>query len=133
MSTENSQATDQHTFAHLAAEKFIQLKTFRKSGEAVPTPVWFASQQGKLYIITQANVGKVKRIRNNGRVMLTPCNQRGVVHGQEVEGIAGELAVAEQAQANDLLAQKYGFMYKAIGLFSKIRKSQRTILEIKPA
>jgi PPOX class probable F420-dependent enzyme len=55
-------------FAGLTGYECVCLTTFRKNGEAVPTPVWFAESDGKLYIYTANSSGKVKRIRNNASV-----------------------------------------------------------------
>ncbi len=49
----------------IAGQKYISLITFRKSGVAVPTPVWFVELNRKLYVITRNDSGKYKRIRNN--------------------------------------------------------------------
>jgi len=57
--------------------KYVSLVTFRKSGDSVATPVWFADLGGSYGVITDNNVGKVKRIRNNPRVTITPCDMRG--------------------------------------------------------
>ncbi|GER87690.1 PPOX class F420-dependent oxidoreductase [Dictyobacter vulcani] len=132
MAIENSQTTTPHPFAYLKGEQFILLKTFRKSGEALATPVWFVEDQGKLYITTVQNIGKVKRIRNNGRVLLAPCNRSGAVHGTEIEARGRELPAAEQPAAQKLLALKYGFLFKVIAFISKLRKTQQTIIEIQP-
>jgi len=43
--------------------KYVSLVTFRKSGDSVATPVWFADLGGS--------------IRNNSRVTITPCDMRG--------------------------------------------------------
>ena len=61
----------------LEGHKNINLTTFRKSGNEVPTPVWFVVLEGKLYVRTEASSGKVKRIRNNGRVEPAPSTVRG--------------------------------------------------------
>ena len=63
-------------FEAFAGHKYLNLETFKKSGEGVKTPVWFAadpasdlaSDAARLYAYTIGNSGKVKRIRNNGRV-----------------------------------------------------------------
>ena len=47
--------------------KYISLATFRKNGEAVYTPLWFAEQDGKLYVMTRDDSWKYKRIRNNSQ------------------------------------------------------------------
>ncbi|NBY56957.1 MAG: hypothetical protein EBQ57_01230 [Actinobacteria bacterium] len=46
-------------------EKYVSLVTFRRDGRAVATPVWFAAVGEEFGVITETNVGKVKRIRNN--------------------------------------------------------------------
>ena len=62
-STEVSSIQHADPFAYLQGQQFILLKTFRKSGAEVATVVWFAAHEGKLYITTTANAGKVKRLR----------------------------------------------------------------------
>ncbi|GCE04689.1 PPOX class F420-dependent oxidoreductase [Dictyobacter aurantiacus] len=121
------------TFDYLTKESFIQLTTFRKSGQAVPTPVWFALEQGRLYVTTVKGAAKVKRIRNNGQVRLAPCNRRGVVQGPEISGQARELPVEEQHIGKEALARKYGLMYRIFMGVGKLRKTQQTIIEIQPS
>ena len=38
--------------------KYINMTTFRKSGKAVPTAVWFVELDGKLYTFTGEQTGK---------------------------------------------------------------------------
>ena len=119
-------------FAYLYPHEFMLLKTFRKNGDAVGTVVWFANGNGKLYITTNITTGKVKRIRNNGRATMTPCDRMGKVidGGREVSGKARLLPETEQAF--QLLARKYGFMYRVFGLMRKLGKVHSTIIEIEP-
>jgi hypothetical protein len=35
--------------AQLQGQKYVSLATFRRTGQEVRTPVWFAEQAGKLY------------------------------------------------------------------------------------
>ena len=51
--------------ARLDREAYLNLATFRRSGAAVETPVWFAAHAGRLYVFTEADAGKVKRLRAN--------------------------------------------------------------------
>ena len=58
--------------AQFAGAKYLSLETFRKTGMGVRTPVWFvqdelhnASMITVFYIYSEADAGKVKRIRNN--------------------------------------------------------------------
>ena len=99
-------------FAYLYPYEFVLLTTFRKSGIAVPTAMWFTHEHNKLYMVTGRTAGKMKRIRNNGRVLLAPCDLRGHALGPEIEAYARELPVAEHAHANAVLSEKYGEQYE---------------------
>ena len=59
--------------------KYVSVTTFRRDGTPVPTPVWYALGDGELVFWTGAASGKVKRLRNNPRVLVAPCNARGRV------------------------------------------------------
>ncbi|NJL95179.1 MAG: PPOX class F420-dependent oxidoreductase [Anaerolineae bacterium] len=108
----------------------MSLTTFRKTGVGVPTPVWFAEEDGKLYVITQQNSGKVKRIRNNSRVEIAPCTMRGKVTGPAQEAFAREISLDDEptrAHADRILNRKY-FLKRIMMLFN--RGYQPTYLEI---
>ncbi len=49
---------DRRPFAYLSPYEFVLLTTFRKSGVGVPTAMWFAHEQGKLYMVTGRTRGK---------------------------------------------------------------------------
>jgi PPOX class probable F420-dependent enzyme len=59
----------------------MSLETFRKNGEGVKTPVWFAEEDGALYVTTLSTTGKAKRIRNIPRVRIAPCDRSGNIEG----------------------------------------------------
>ncbi len=99
-------------FASLSPYEFVLLTTFRKSGEGVPTAMWFAHEHGKLYMVTGRTTGKIKRIRTTRRVLLAPCDLMGNMLGPQIEAYARELPVAQHAYADALLAQKYGEQYE---------------------
>lgn len=76
-------------FEHLRGHKYCLLVTYRRSGESVPTPVWFGlGGDGKLYVQSEINVAKVKRIRNDPHVRVAPCTVRGKPLGPPAEGRA---------------------------------------------
>ena len=54
-------ATD---FAGFDRARQIVLVTFKRSGEAMPSPINHGVADGKLYVRTDASTGKVKRLRN---------------------------------------------------------------------
>ncbi len=99
-------------FTSLSRYEFVLLTTFRTSGVGVPTAMWFAYEQGKLYMVTGRTTAKLKRIRTTSRVLLAPCDWMGNLLGPQIEGYARELPEAEHAHANAVLAQKYGEQYE---------------------
>lgn len=112
-------------------QSYLSLETFRKSGQGVPTPVWFAEHQGVLYVTTQVNSGKVKRIRNNERVRVAPCDARGGLLGEWVEARA-KLVSDEQVveRVRRQFKRKYGLMVTMFETVSKLRKDQRATIAI---
>jgi uncharacterized protein len=93
--------------AAIQGQKYISLKTFRKSGVGVATPVWFGEENGKLYVMTRSDMGKTKRIRNNSQVRVAPCTIRGKVTGAEFPATARILPPEEHAHARQAINRKY--------------------------
>jgi hypothetical protein len=93
--------------SEIRGQKYISLTTFRKSGVAVPTPVWFGEEAGKLYVMTRSDMGKTKRIRNNQQVRVAPCTIRGRVTGPELAAQARILPPEEHARARKTINRKY--------------------------
>jgi PPOX class probable F420-dependent enzyme len=124
--------------ANLAAldrESYISLVTFRRTGAAVPTPVWFAAKNGRLYVFTESRAGKVKRLRNDARARFAACNARGRVHGDWHEARARVVAdPAEERAAYATLRAKYGWQMRVLDFFSRLagRIDARAVLEIEP-
>ncbi len=123
-------ATVQAAFANLQGHQYANLTTFRKTGVPVTTPVWFAVQDGKVYITTQAGAGKLKRIRNNPRIEIGPSDARGASRGPTVEGQARALPPAEHDLADRCLSRKYGLVYKLFMLAGRLRRAERAFIEI---
>ena len=117
--------------AQFAKQSFMTLETFRKSGAAVSTPVWFVEENGCLYVHTMVNAGKVKRIRNNGGVRLAPSDMRGVPRGEWAEGQATLLDPKEGERINKLFQKKYGLQWSAVSGMEKMRKTETVVIEIK--
>ncbi|WP_273735283.1 PPOX class F420-dependent oxidoreductase [Mycolicibacterium septicum] len=74
----------------------------------VSSPIWAAAESGRLYVWTEADSFKVKRIRRNTEVLVQPCTLGGEPHGVAVRGHAELLDEAGTAHVRDLLARKYG-------------------------
>lgn len=105
-------------FPNLAGHQYANLVTYRKSGVAVSTPIWFAIEQGTLYVVTGAITGKVKRIRNNPKVLLEPSDARGKTLGEARTGTARliEDGTPEAATAKKVLDAKYGLFKQVFDL-----------------
>jgi PPOX class probable F420-dependent enzyme len=110
----------------------MSLKTFRKTGEGVKTPVWFAEADGALYVTTLSTTGKAKRIRSIPRVRIVPCDRRGKVEGDWVEGRATLLTGDDAEKANRLLDQKYRLAKKAFSVAYNFAKGDPALIEVRP-
>jgi uncharacterized protein len=93
--------------AAIQGKKYISLKTFRKNGDGVATPVWFGEDDNRLYVMTRSDMGKTKRIRNNPQVRVAPCTIRGKVTGAEFAATARILPPEDQAHARQTINRKY--------------------------
>ncbi|OEJ24324.1 PPOX class F420-dependent enzyme [Streptomyces agglomeratus] len=105
--------SDQAPLAVLGRSPYVSLTTFRKNGTGVATPVWAASDGTELYVWTKADSWKVKRIRNDRRVVVTVCDARGRVKegAPSAEGTARLLDADGLRKARKLLAGKYTWQF----------------------
>ena len=105
----------------LSSGKYLSLTTFRRTGDAVATPVWVTRDRDHLYVITDAGSGKVKRLRHTSRVLLAPCDARGTLTGGQVEGTAQLLDDDGTAMVRGLVKAKYGLMYHVMKFVAKVQ------------
>jgi PPOX class probable F420-dependent enzyme len=110
----------------IVRSRYVSLVTYRRNGTGVPTPVWHVNMDGELVVITEADTGKVKRIRGNSRVKVTVCDMRGrmAVDAASAEGTARLLDAAQTERARTLLARKY-VMSRVGNWFAKILRLRR--------
>lgn len=104
-------ATD---FTGFERHRQIVLVTYRRSGEAVPSPINHGVADGKLYVRTDASTAKVKRLRNNSNVIVVPCNLRGRPAGPVVAGVARILPEDEHARADAAIAANWSLPMKLL-------------------
>jgi uncharacterized protein len=97
------------SFEVLEGHRYVRMITYRKSGAAVPTTVWFALADGRAYVFTALHSGKVKRLRDNPRVILTPSNFMGGPKVESnVEAEARRMEAVEEDFADRAIGEKYG-------------------------
>jgi len=91
----------------------VLLVTFKRSGEPVPTPVNHGlSEDGKVYFRSEPGASKIKRITNNPRVLIGPCNIRGKPLGPLAEARARILPPAESEEALAFIRDNWSRMMK---------------------
>ncbi len=107
----------------LSESKYISISTTRKNGEKIATPVWVTREADALYVITGAESGKVKRIRNNPQVEVAPCDARGRRKGDVVAGTVEILDADGTEAVRSRVSKRFGLMYKVLTLMEKVRGS----------
>lgn len=118
-------------FKSLRKHDYINLTTYRESGEPVTTPVWFVQDDYRIYVVTFESTGKAKRIRNNPRVEIASCTRTGRNLGEPVAGNARILSRSEASDAERLLKAKYRLM-QAFLLINAVRGKEQVYLSIMP-
>ncbi len=103
-------------------EKYVSLVTFRRDGRPVATAVWFAAMNDEFGVITETNVGKVKRIRNNPTVNLQVCDIKGSVTAETplLAGTARLVTGSEALSVRKAIAKKYGPVYAMFSIYWNI-------------
>jgi len=116
--------------------RYIALTTYRRDGRPVTTPVWAATLNGNLYIVTARSTGKVRRLRATDRVRFAPSNMNGRrILGAWHEG-SGRVVEDEQRRGEALAAlrRKYGWQMSLAMLINRLRglDRERVVLELTP-
>jgi PPOX class probable F420-dependent enzyme len=92
--------------SQFTGKKYISIETYRKTGDPVRTPVWFVEENGELFVRTDSDTGKVKRISNNPRVRVAACDMRGGIKGEWVDGEARTIDTESSEHVFSLLKKK---------------------------
>ena len=125
---------DVTAFEDLADERFVSLTTFRRTGQAVSTPVWVVRDGDALLVTTPADSGKVKRLRHTPRVELRPCSRTGkVAAGAPVRTGTARIEARDRP---DLFRRRYGLEYRlfmGIERLGRGGRKRRVLLRIRPA
>jgi PPOX class probable F420-dependent enzyme len=102
--------------AELGRHKYINLETYRKNGQPVSTPVWFMIDNNIIYVVTSADTGKVKRLRNNPSIRIMPSGFRGEPKGEWTDAKARFAGGAEAERAMQLRKKRYGLQARLVGM-----------------
>ncbi|GIF77919.1 PPOX class F420-dependent oxidoreductase [Asanoa siamensis] len=113
----------------IARARYATVTTYRRDGTPVPTPVGLAADAGELFLLTQRTSGKVKRIRNNLTVTVTPCDMNGRIatDAPTVRGHARLLDRDETARVRRLMSRRYPISRLVFAVDLLLRRRDRRI------
>ena len=109
----------------IADSRYVSFTTFRRTGEAVSTPVWIAPlPDGRAGFTSAGEAGKIKRLRHTPSVRVRASDARGKVAADAPE-FAGTAVVATEGPDYDAvvtaLRKKYGIQFTAVHLGSGLK------------
>jgi PPOX class probable F420-dependent enzyme len=107
----------------LDGESYIDLVTFKKNGQRAHTPVWHVVADDSLYLFTQRESWKVRRMQRDPRIEVRACSMNGRAWGDTWTGtgrIVNDPAV--EARVYDALVAKYGWQMRAIMMFATVSR-----------
>lgn len=108
--------------APLARARAMCLVTFRRSGAPVGTVVWPVVLDATVYVVTPPGSGKLKRLRREPRVTMTPCTQWGRATGATWAGTARIVSGEEAARARRALRTRYRLVFSLLMLVNRLRR-----------
>ena len=118
-------------FSRFRKEEFLSLETYRKNGQTIKSPMWFAQDNDALYLWTMADTSKVKRIRNNPHVNIATCKRMGEVTGEWMTAHATiDDSPIVVAQVEAMLLKKVGLFFRIFRLIDAIRDRQKNSYRI---
>jgi uncharacterized protein len=94
-------------FEDLRDQRTVVVRTFRRNGEGVPTPVNVAVDGAQAFIRTWSTSGKAKRLGRDPRLEIAPSNLRGKPTGPARSAVARRLEGNEAQAAARLIEAKY--------------------------
>jgi PPOX class probable F420-dependent enzyme len=118
------------SLADIGKAEYLSLTTFRRSGAPVVTPVWFARVGQALYVITDDDTGKVKRIRRNPAVRVAACTARGKSIGASIDAVVHLHTLSKTSDGKHALYAKYGWLFGAFELVHRVQRKTPVLLEI---
>ena len=109
-------------FEALATTSTVAVRTFRRSGRPVDTPVWATVVDDVLYFGTPSHTHKVARLRANARVELARSDGRGNVDGPWLVGEARLMTAAEFAPVKRRIDRRHRFAAPVLGVVGRVRR-----------
>jgi uncharacterized protein len=103
----------------VAAQTYVSLTTYRRTGAAVSTPVWVVGlEDGRLGFWTAAGTGKTRRLEHDARVVLRPCDVRGRV----ADGAPSYAGTAELVRSGGAFTEVQAKVLEKYGLMTTVTR-----------
>jgi PPOX class probable F420-dependent enzyme len=103
--------------SELGKARYALLRTYRRDGTTVDTPIWFDVHTNS--VVFRTKIGpKTKRLAARPDVELAPCDYRGQIRSdaKTVAGRATILSGTEAEEANRALHRRYGWQWNIVPL-----------------
>lgn len=101
--------------------QYVAFTTYRRDGTPVVTPVWAAAEGDSLFIFSNPNAGKVKRVRNSSHATVAPCTATGTITGAALPAEAFLLSDDQMPKVWKLLVKKYGIAARLFVAYDALR------------
>jgi PPOX class probable F420-dependent enzyme len=107
-------------FAALHGHKHCLVVTYRKDGRPIAQPVWPGYDGQRVYIWTEVEAYKAKRLRRNPTALIAPCSFRGKPLGEPLAARGRILeSAAERRHAEAVIRSQCGWKRKTFERISR--------------
>jgi uncharacterized protein len=107
-------------FGSLAAHKHGLVVSYRKDGRPIAQAVWPGYDGDRIYIWTEEQAMKAKRLRRNPNALIAPCSFRGKPLGDPVAATGRILDdPAERTHAAATIHSQWGWKRKTFAAMSR--------------
>ena len=125
--------TERH-FHDWKVEGTLSLTTYYKNGKGVATPVGYARKGDKIFVNTDANSYKIKRLKNNPSGQIALSTMRGKLRSPLVDVKVRILPPGADAETRETMKLDNKLMWNFMKLCNRIafwrKASERIFLEI---
>jgi len=96
-------------FESLRESAHCLVVTYRKDGQPVAQPIWPGFDGDRMYVWSEADAYKAKRLRRNPAALIAACDFRGIPKGQPIAA-AGRILESEEERthAERVLQSQWG-------------------------
>jgi uncharacterized protein len=119
--------------APLVEQRTILLRTKKRDGSWVGTPVSVVVEDDHAFFRTWSRSGKAKRLRNFSEVELCPSSAFGKPRGSWIRGHAHLLSNADDRRAGRLIVEKYPLLHRLVRAYHQVRGFETQHYIFRPA